>query len=110
MSPMESRDDLAEAIYSIYREDSDYAEILPFFVDELPGECSVLRTFAGANDFESIRREAHKLRGSAGGYGFPGLSELAGRLEDSCKIQPQDGTSILRILDDLLDYLAKVRV
>ena len=32
---------------------------------------------------DTLRSIAHKLRGSGGTYGFPELSELAGKLEDA---------------------------
>lgn len=100
----------ADWVYSSLRDEPDFAEILPFFVDEVPGKCTVLRELGTANDFESLRREAHKLRGSAGGYGFQRVSDLAGRLEDSCKNTVRDHATILRNLDELLDHLEKVRV
>ena len=92
------------------RDDADFAEILQFFVDELAEKGNLLRGLGGANDFDALRCEAHKLRGSAGGYGFQTLSELAGRLEDSCKDAMRDESTILRNLDELLDHLGRVRM
>lgn len=97
-------------IYSSFRGEPDMEEILPFFIDELPGTQGALSGFAQAKDIEGLRKEAHKLRGSAGGYGFQGLSELAGRLEDSCKNSIRDESMILRNLDELLDHLSRVRL
>lgn len=96
-------------VYSSRRDDPDYAEILPFFVDELPSMRTTFLEFAKVCDFENVRREAHKLRGSAGGYGYEGLSELAGRLEDTCKTSGRDYESILRDLELLISYLERVR-
>lgn len=110
MMQAESHDRAGDWIYSSFRVDPDFADLLPFYVDELPGKRVVLRGLADANDFDGLRREAHNLRGSAGGYGFQGLSDLAGQLEDSCKITPRDETTILRNLDEILDYLERVRV
>ncbi len=110
MGPGLNRQETAELVYSTYRGDADYADILPFFVDEIPEKQAVLRQFGARSDFESLRREAHKLRGSAGGYGFQGVSDLAGQLEESCKNMVRDEASILRTLDQLLDYLGKVRI
>lgn len=96
-------------IYSSFADDPDMAEMLPFFVDGLVEMRSGIKDFADLKDFEGVRREAHKIRGSAGGYGFQGLSELAGRLEESCKNSPRDEAMILRTVDEILDYLVKVR-
>lgn len=100
----------AGAIYSSMANDPDFAEILPFFVDGLPQQRDTFSQFARSNDFEGLRKEAHKLRGSAGGYGFQGLSNLAGQLELSCKNEPRDETMILRTVDELLEYLGKIRI
>lgn len=96
-------------IYSSYADDPDFAEMLPFFVDGLAEMRVVIKESAQARDFDSVRREAHKIRGSAGGYGFAELSDLAGSLEESCKNSPQDETMILRTVEEMLDYLGKVR-
>lgn len=101
--------DSAAVIYSSFQGDADYAELLPMFVDELPGVRATLHDLGGAGDFDRLQREAHKLRGSAGGYGFQGLSDLAGCLEDSCRNPIRDPASILRNLDQLLDHLNRVR-
>lgn len=100
---------VTDVIYSSFADDPDFADILPFFVDGLPEMRAGIRQFAQAGDFENVRSEAHKLKGSAGGYGFQSLSELASRLEESCKISPRDEAMILRTVDEILDYLGKVR-
>ena len=110
MVQAEACEKTADWVYSSLRGEADFAEILPFFVDELPEKRSLLRSLGGAHDFDNLQREAHKLRGSAGGYGFQGVSNLAGELEDSCKNPRRDETSILRNLDELLDHLDRVRV
>ena len=110
MAPAETCGKTVDGVYSSLKGEADFAEILPFFVDELPEKLNLLRSLAGTHDFDNLQREAHKLRGSAGGYGFQGVSNLAGELEDSCKNPQRDETSILRNLDELLDHLERVRV
>ena len=49
----------------------------------------VERVKASGNDWEaldSLRREAHKIRGSAGSYGFAEASRVAAQLEESAKV------------------------
>lgn len=109
MMPAAIHEETSDWIYSSMRDEAGFAEILPFFVDELPDKQINLRELGIADDYENLRREAHKLRGSAGGYGFQTLSTLAGQLEDSCKNAPRDESTILRNLNELLDHLARVR-
>jgi len=99
----------ADYVFSLWRNDPDYADLLPQFVEELPSMRTTLLEFAKVCDFENVKREAHKLRGSAGGYGYPGLSELAGQLEDTCKTSARDSNAILEDLDELIGYIERVR-
>ncbi|MBC8115939.1 MAG: Hpt domain-containing protein [Candidatus Saccharimonas sp.] len=98
-----------EYVYSSWQSDPDYSDLLPLFVDELPSMRRTLLEFAKVCDFENVKREAHKLRGSAGGYGYPGLSQLAGQLEDTCKTSARDSNAILQDLDQLIGYIERVR-
>ncbi len=99
----------AEHVYSSRQYDPDYADLLPLFVEELPSLRTTLLEFAKVCDFENVKREAHKLRGSAGGYGYSKLSELAGQLEDTCKSAARDSNAILQDLDQLIGYIERVR-
>ena len=99
----------AEYVYSSWQNDPDYADLLPLFVDELPSMRTTLLEFAKVCDFENVKREAHKLRGTAGGYGYPDLSKLAGQLEDTCKASGRDSNAILQDLDQLIGYIKRVR-
>lgn len=53
---------------------------------------------------ELIASHAHKLKGSAGMFGFPGISETAGLIEDACR-EGQSQTLIDELLDDLCDMI-----
>ena len=98
-----------EHVFSSWQNDPDFTELLPLFVDELPSMRRTLLEFAKVCDFENVKREAHKLRGSAGGYGYPGLSLLAGQLEDTCRTSARDSNAILQDLDQLIGYIERVR-
>ena len=99
----------ADQVHSLWQNDPDYADLLPLFVGELPSMRRTLLEFAKVCDFENVKREAHKLRGTAGGYGYHGLSQLAGELEDTCKTSARDSTAILQDLDRLIGYIERVR-
>ena len=51
-------------------------------------------------DRDRAAREAHKIRGNGGMYGYPELSEIAGLIEDASR-EEQD----VSLLDELLDEL-----
>lgn len=59
---------------------ADYAKALPPKILEL--QQATREAFASAEKRENARSLAHKLRGTAGSYGFRVLGEAAGKLED----------------------------
>ena len=97
-------------VHSSRGNDLDYAGLIPYFVDELPSMQRSLLEFAKVCDYENVRREAHKLRGAAGGYGYDGLSDLAGQLEETCQTSVRDSSEILNDLERLVEYIERVRV
>ena len=99
--------DAAEPVYSRYAGDADFADLLRAFVAALPEKADRLRSAAEAARWNQLQIYAHQLKGSGGGYGFPGLSSLAGQLESACKAQaPRE---IATRLEALLDYLRRIR-
>lgn len=65
--------------------DADMAELIEMFVAELPERVAALRQALTERDFEALRRLAHQLKGAAGGYGFPSITEAAKDLEITAK-------------------------
>jgi HPt (histidine-containing phosphotransfer) domain-containing protein len=61
------------------------ADLIQIFLSDLPRQVDALRKAVGEQDFKGIEREAHRLRGSAGSLGAPGVSAAAARLEQSCR-------------------------
>lgn len=64
---------------------ADMAELVQEYVQGLPDKVTKLRSLLAAGDIESLACLAHKLKGSAGGYGFPMITEEAARLEKTAK-------------------------
>lgn len=75
----------SEPIISTLAGDPDMHELVREFVDALPGKASQLQDMLAARDIESLARLAHQLKGSAGGYGFPAITDHAAQLEDTAK-------------------------
>jgi signal transduction histidine kinase/CheY-like chemotaxis protein/HPt (histidine-containing phosphotransfer) domain-containing protein len=71
-----------EHLTSELASDEDMAEIVRQFVRDLPLRSSAILRALRAADIETLTRLAHQLRGSAGGYGFPLITEAAAALED----------------------------
>jgi signal transduction histidine kinase/CheY-like chemotaxis protein len=78
-----------ETLVSTLAGDEEMVDIIRDYVRELPQRSSAIMRASQASDTETLRRLAHQLRGSAGGYGFPRITEAAMVLEEGIK----DGVS-----------------
>ncbi|MFN2420158.1 MAG: response regulator [Gemmatimonadota bacterium] len=79
-----------------------YREQLAARIDALVVAASALREGRSAEARGTIRRVAHSLRGSGGTYGFPRITEAAGRVEEA----PED--DLLPRLEALLEVLREI--
>jgi len=68
-------------------DDPDLADLFRSFVTQLPERADVMEGLLERRDLEALQVEAHQLRGTAGAYGFPYISEAAAALESTVKAQ-----------------------
>ena len=68
-------------LYSEFGVDSDLAELVKMFVEEMPDRIEALRKAFNGDEREPLQRLAHQLKGSSGSYGFHQLTPHAARLE-----------------------------
>ena len=83
----------------LLRDDPSFADIVLQFVDGLGDRLAKMEEAIAAADFEALRRVAHQLKGSGGGYGYPALSEQAADLEKRARARVLDECA--EALDDL---------
>jgi hypothetical protein len=57
--------------------------IIGEYVHQFPEIVAKLLELSDRQDLPTLRHLVHQLRGTAGGYGFDAMSELAGKVEDS---------------------------
>lgn len=56
-------------------------ELKQQYLEELPDILKKAKTYNSQQDWESLKEELHKLKGSGETYGWPDISELARSLE-----------------------------
>lgn len=61
--------------------DPELGELIQEFVAGLPAQIAAMEAALARSDLEALRQGAHRLRGSAGGYGFGPISQLAAVVE-----------------------------
>ena len=67
--------------------DPDLADLVSAFVSELPARIEAIQKALTVQEGKQLRVLAHQLKGAAGGYGFPTITEAAKALELSVKSQ-----------------------
>ena len=63
--------------------DPSFAPFVREYVAGLPAIIAAFEAARSAGDVVAVRRTAHRVRGTAASYGFPALTEAAGRCEDA---------------------------
>jgi signal transduction histidine kinase/DNA-binding NarL/FixJ family response regulator len=65
--------------------DTAMAQLMTRFISRLPERVAKIESLAREQDLQNLRQAVHQLRGAAGGYGFPEVTEIAGRAENSIR-------------------------
>lgn len=82
--------------------DPDILELVPGFCESRKRDLKNLNDYIGNNDFISIAKVSHTIKGVARPYGFPTLENLAVQLEKAAKEGNQ--AACLEILNSALQY------
>lgn len=74
-----------EPLISDFADDPDMCEIIELFIDGLKERTESIQKAFDDRNFTTVSGIAHQLKGAAGGYGYPTLSELAFDVEQLAK-------------------------
>ena len=99
-------DPAASAI--VLKIDRDLEDLVPEYLANRRNDIAVMAEKCDRGDFAGLRSMGHKIKGTGGGYGFAYITEIGGRIEQSA--EAGDGAGVRAALQDLADYLARVRV
>jgi len=95
-------------IYSRLADDPDLREIVDMFAEEMPDRIATLLDQLSKEDWESLRRTAHQLKGAAGSYGFDAVSPCAGKVE-AALMNSEPEEQIRASVDALVEMCSRVR-
>jgi histidine phosphotransfer protein HptB len=88
--------------------DIDLEDLIPGYLGNRQKDIRSIEAALDQGDFEGIRVLAHSMKGSGGGYGFDGITEIGAALEKAAI--GRNAPSIREELTRLTDYLSKVEV
>lgn len=96
-------------IYSELGNDPDLRDLIEMFVQEMPYRTAVYEELLTAGNLEELRRAVHQLKGAAGSYGFPVITEAAAAVELAIRNEAQY-EEIRQNLDRLIQLCHAARV
>lgn len=86
----------------------DIEDLVPIFLGNRARDLQTMRAASDEGDFASIERLAHRIAGTAGGYGFDGLSAIGKALEKASRAGQADDVS--EQLARMAHYLETVQI
>jgi hypothetical protein len=90
------------------RVDPELASLIPGFLENRRHDVTSLLEAVNRGDFETARILGHSMKGSGGGYGFDGITDIGGEIELAAK--HSDAVAIRTHIDALSLYLARVEL
>jgi two-component system, sensor histidine kinase LadS len=103
--PMQFSPDVPQIppLRSQYASDPVIAELLSIYLDELQETADSIMAAFAESDLSEIQRLVHQVRGSAGAYGYPSITQLAGQIDDTIRIGAEF-ESIKPLTNELLGW------
>ena len=103
--PPQAADDTSTELVSI---DASFEPLIPKFLSNRKKEVIAMQGALTAQDFETVQRISHGMKGAGGSYGFDRITELAAVVEQAAK--KHDSSTIERDLSVLSSYLDRIKV
>lgn len=86
----------------------DMADLAPNYLSNRRNDLIVLKQALLQNNLDTIQKLSHKVKGTAGGYGFDDLGLIAKELDAAAKAH--DMTQVSALVNRLDDYLQRVEI
>lgn len=88
--------------------DADLEDLIPGYMKNRHKDIHEMRQHLDTGNFDAIRRIGHSMKGSGGGYGFNGITEIGAQIEDAAL--ENDIQAITVAIKALSDYIEQVEV
>jgi len=83
-------------------------DLVPVYLGRREADVVAIERALAEGDFAAIQIRGHSMKGSGGGYGFDGITEIGERLEEAGRAE--DSAAAGTALEDLRSYLRNVEV
>lgn len=97
---------LSPVVSKLLADEPDMADLVVEFIDSIPAMFNKIDRAAKNRDWENLKFEVHSLKGVGGGYGYPELTEIAGKME--FQIAAKNQLEIDSLLETLDTYIQRI--
>lgn len=98
----DNKDNSAQRLVSEFSGDAEMAELIEYFLCELQTGVHKLNRAFEEGDQRQLCQLAHQLKGAAGGYGFPSITDSAAELERLLHADQAEASAVAERVEDLL--------
>jgi len=88
--------------------DPDIEDLIPGFLENRRKDIKTIEETLASNDYKTIQRLGHTMKGAGGGYGFDKITDIGLHIENAAKEKNAD--EIRRQTNELLNYLENIEV
>jgi HPt (histidine-containing phosphotransfer) domain-containing protein len=92
----------------IVRVDPDLEDLIPGFLENRRNDIQAMQEALEQDDFETIRKLSHTMKGVGGGYGFDDITTLSREIEEAA--EQRNASGVREGLNKLSGYLDRVEV
>jgi CheY-like chemotaxis protein/HPt (histidine-containing phosphotransfer) domain-containing protein len=97
---------LSPVVSKLVADEPEIADLVVEFIDSIPAMFDKIDHAAKNRDWENLKFEVHSLKGVGGGYGYPELTDIAGKIE--FQIATKNQPEIDSLLETLDTYIQRI--
>jgi signal transduction histidine kinase/DNA-binding NarL/FixJ family response regulator len=83
-------------------------KFLPQFIEHLPGQVAQIEAMLRQRSVDQLARAVHQIKGTAGMYGFPEVSDLAARAEALARAADTEPEALSREVERLIVLIRQI--
>ena len=88
--------------------DEDIEELIPGYLENRREDIQTLQAALKENLFKQINVKGHRMKGSGGGYGFTGISQIGKEMELAA--EQEDKEKVDSLIKEMQDYLDRLEI
>jgi len=97
---------LSPVVSNLLADEPEIGDLVVDFIDKIPAMFAAIHRAVKNRDWENLKAETHRLKGVGGGYGYPELTEIAGKM--GFQIANGNQGEIDSLLDALDTYIQRI--